>query len=69
MKEFLLGGLLAIWVVILGISTLDISFALLAVLYPVALAMLAINYDKLKRVMRLKSQKNQKRMLKKFASS
>jgi len=69
MKEFLLGGLLAIWVVILGISTLDISFALLAVLYPVALAMLAINYDKLKRVMRLKSQKNQKRMSKKFASS
>jgi len=43
MKEFLIGGLIAIWLIILGVSTLSWTFAILAIAYPIFVLLMFAN--------------------------
>jgi membrane protein implicated in regulation of membrane protease activity len=62
MKEFLLGGLLAIWIVILGLCTLHPFVAILTIVYPLMLALLAFTYDYLKRELKRQKRKLKRRL-------
>jgi len=63
MKEFLLGGLLAIWITLLGLSTMNETFALLTVVYPVVVLFFVLQYQRLQRGKGLKRRKARKRFI------
>ncbi len=52
MKEFMLGGLVSIWFVILGLSTLDILYTYLTVIYPMIIGLVFLNYYLIKQVIK-----------------
>jgi|GEM_PF-3247405 len=50
MREFIIGGLLFIWLVIVGLSTLDMFYTLLMFLYPLIIGFIALNIYLIKRI-------------------
>lgn len=57
MKEFLLGGLISIWFIMLGVSSINITLTILTIVYPIFVVLLIINYMIIKQMLKLNKQK------------